>query len=147
MEIIERIINAVINIHPLHPMVVHFPVALTGAAFLFVLLAWGFKSSWLEATAFANIALAAVATVVAGATGIFDNLRNYAGDAPNASAKIWLAALLLFLTTALALVRWRNPEIFTAGGWRKALYIIGYGLAFLVALTLAFLGGIILYGW
>ena len=154
MDLIERILHALIYIHPLHPMLVHFPIALTGAAFLFVLLAWGFSRSdpgsrpkWLEDVAFANIALAALATVAAGATGIFDNVRNYGGDAPNANAKILLATLLLLLTSALALVRWRKPDVFTAGGWRRAAYVAGYGLAFLLALILAFLGGIILYGF
>jgi uncharacterized membrane protein len=146
MELIGRIIHALIYIHPLHPMFVHFPIALTGAAFLFVLLAWGLKRRWLEGVAFANISLAAVATVVAGATGIYDNAKNYGGNAPNASYKIALAIALLILTSTLALVRWRNPDLMETGGWRKAVYIAAYGLCFLVAFSLAFLGGIILYG-
>jgi uncharacterized membrane protein len=147
MELIGRIIHALIYIHPLHPMIVHFPIALTGAAFFFILLAWGFKSRWLEGVAFADIALAAVATVVAGATGIYDDFKNYGGNAPNASAKIALAVTLLILTSTLALVRWRNPDLFETRGWRKAIYIGAYGLCFLVAVTLAFLGAIILYGF
>jgi len=92
------------------------------------------------------VTLAAVATVVAGATGIYDNQRNYGGDAPNATLKILLATLLLILTCSIAFVRWRNPDIFR-GGWGKALYILGYGLSFGLAFVLAFLGGIILYGF
>lgn len=146
MHFINRVIYALTNLHPLHPMFVHFPIGLTGAAFFFILLAWWRKSALLEQVAFANISLAAVATVVAGATGIFDNYRNYAGQAPNAVAKMVLAGLLLLLTSTLALVRWRNPDLFE-GGWKKALYILGYGLSFALAFVLAFLGGIILYGF
>jgi uncharacterized membrane protein len=146
MDFINRLIYALTNLHPLHPMIVHFPIGLTGAAFLFILLAWWRKSRLLEGAAFANISLAVVATLAAGATGIFDNQRNYAGDAPNAVVKMTLAGLLLILTTTLAVARWRDPSLFE-GGWKKALYIVGYGLCFGLALVLAFLGGIILYGF
>jgi uncharacterized membrane protein len=146
MDFINRLIYALTNLHPLHPMIVHFPIGLTGAAFLFILLAWWRKSRWLEGAAYANISLAVVATLVAGATGIFDNQRNYAGDAPNAVVKMTLASLLLILTATLAVSRWRDPSLFE-GGWKKALYILGYGLCFGLALVLAFLGGIILYGF
>jgi uncharacterized membrane protein len=146
MEFINQIINALVNVHPLHPMFVHFPIALTGAAFFFILLAWWQNSRLLEQVAFANISLAALATLVAGATGFYDNLTNYGGNAPNAGAKIALAVFLLVLTTAIAVNRWRNPGLFD-GGWRKGLYIAAYGLSFLVAFVLAFLGGIIMYGF
>jgi uncharacterized membrane protein len=146
MAFINRIIHALTSLHPLHPMFVHFPIALTGAAFLFILLAWWRRSRLLEQAAFANMCLAAVATAAAGATGFYDSLHNYSGGAPNAMAKIVLATLLLILTSSLAIARWRNPRLFE-GGWGKALYILGYGLSFALALVLAFLGAIILYGF
>lgn len=147
MDFINRVIYALTNLHPLHPMFVHFPIGLTGAAFFFILLAWWRKSRLLEQVAFANVSLAVVATVAAAVTGILDNERNYAGDAPNAMVKMTLATLLLILTATLAIVRWRNPDVFEGGGWKKALYILGYGLSFALAFVLAFLGGIILYGF
>ena len=146
MEFINRVINALVNIHPLHPMIVHFPIALTGAALFFILLAWWQNSRKIEFVAFANISLAAFATLVAGATGIYDNFKNYGGNAPNASAKIVLATCLLILTTAIAVTRWRKPGLFD-GGWQKGLYIAGYALCFALAFVLAFLGGIIMYGF
>ncbi len=145
MDFINRFIAAITQIHPTHPMVVHFPIALTGAAFLFILLAWWRKNPLLEQTAFANIALAAVSTIAAGVTGIMDNIKNYEGDAPNASIKVILAMLLFLLTTGISIIRYRNPQIFSAGN--RALYTAGYGLSFLIAFTLAFLGGVILYGF
>ncbi len=145
MDFIDRFINAITQLHPTHPMFVHFPIALTGAAFFFILLAWWRNNAALEQTAFANMALAAISTVVAGVTGYLDNLNNYEGEAPNATAKIILATLLFLLTTGISLVRYRNPEIFSTGN--RLLYAASYGLSFLIAFTLAFLGGVILYGF
>jgi len=145
MEFINRLIHAITELHPTHPMFVHFPIALTGAAFLFILLAYWRNSASLEQTAFANIVLAAVSTVVAGVTGYLDNLKNYLGDAPNANTKIILATTLFLLTTSLSIVRFRNPQMFQKTN--PLLYMACYGLSFAIALVLAFLGGIILYGF
>jgi len=145
MEFFNRLINALTELHPTHPMFVHFPIALTGAAFLFILLAYWKNSASLEQTAFANIVLAAISTVVAGITGYLDNIKNYLGDAPNATTKIILATTLFLLTTGISIVRYRNRELFMKGN--RALYIASYGLSFAIALVLAFLGGVILYGF
>lgn len=145
MDFLQRFYIAITQLHPTHPMVVHFPIALTGAAFLFILLAWWRNNAFLEQAAYANMVLAALGTLAAGATGIMDNIKNYEGDAPNATAKIILAFLLLVLTTGISIIRWRNPEIFTQGN--RFPYIASYGLSFLIAFTLAFLGGVILYGF
>lgn len=145
MDFLQRFYIAITQLHPTHPMVVHFPIALTGAAFLFILLAWWRNNAFLEQAAYANMVLAALGTLAAGATGIMDNIKNYEGDAPNATAKIILAFLLLVLTTGISIIRWRNPEIFTQGN--RFLYTASYGLSFIIAFTLAFLGGVILYGF
>ncbi len=145
MELIKRVIHALTELHPTHPMFVHFPIALTGAAFLFILLAYWKKSAALEQTAFANIVLASISTIAAGITGYLDNLKNYLGDAPNASTKIVLAITLFLLTAGISIARYRNPDLF----WKsnRFFYIGSYGISFAIALVLAFLGGIILYGF
>ena len=145
MELINRIIHAVTELHPTHPMFVHFPIALTGAAFFFILLAVWRNSTALEQTAFANIALASVSTIVAGITGVMDNAKNYEGAAPNAGTKILLATLLLILTAGISIVRYRNPDLFQKTN--RLLYMASYGICFAIALVLAFLGGVILYGF
>lgn len=145
MEFINRIIHALTELHPTHPMFVHFPIGLTGAAFLFILLAYWRRNASLEQAAFANIVLASLSTLVAGITGYIDNLKNYLGDAPNASTKIILALLLFSLTTGTSIVRYRNPNLFQKSN--RFLYIAAYGLSFAIALVLAFLGGVILYGF
>ena len=145
MELINRIINALTQLHPTHPMFVHFPIALTGAAFLFILLAYWRNNASLEQTAFANMVLAAISTVVAGVTGYLDNIKNYVGEAPNAGTKIILATVLFLLTTGISIARFRNPDMFRTGN--PILYITSYGISFAIALVLAFLGGVILYGF
>lgn len=145
MELLNRIIHALTELHPTHPMFVHFPIALTGAAFLFILLAHWRNNASLEQAAFANIALAALSTIVAGISGVMDNINNYVGEAPNAPAKIVLAIVLFILTTGISIVRWRNPDAFQNSS--RLLYIGVYGISFAIALVLAFLGGIILYGF
>ena len=69
MDFIQRVIHALTELHPTHPMFVHFPIALTGAAFLFILLAWWRIRASLEQAAFANIVLASLGTLAAGITG------------------------------------------------------------------------------
>lgn len=145
MEFINRVIHALTEVHPTHPMVVHFPIALSGAAFLFILLAAWRRNSSLEQAAFANIVLAFLGTIAAAVTGIMDNAKNYEGAAPNASTKIILAITLFLLTGGISLFRFRNPNLFQQGN--RLLYVASYGLSFAIALVLAFLGGIILYGF
>ena len=145
MELINRIIHALTELHPTHPMFVHFPIALTGAAFLFIMLAYWRHSPSLEQTAFANMVLASISTIVAGVTGYLDNLKNYLGEAPNASTKIILAVTLFLLTGGISFVRYRNPDLFKKAN--PILYMASYGVCFGIALVLAFLGGIILYGF
>jgi uncharacterized membrane protein len=126
-------------------MVVHFPIALTGAAFLFILLAYWKKSIMLEQAAFFNIVLASLGTIAAGVTGAMDNIKNYDGGAPNASVKIILAIILLILTASISIVRYRNPDLFQKSN--PFLYAASYGFSFGLALVLSFLGGVILYGF
>lgn len=145
MDFINRLIHALTELHPIHPMVVHFPIALTGAAFLFILLAYWRNNPSLEQAAFANIILATLGTIAAGFTGMMDNLNTYDGEAPNAGTKLILAVTLLVLTAGISIVRSRNPEMFHRAN--RYLYMASYGICFAIALVLAFLGGVILYGF
>jgi uncharacterized membrane protein len=144
MEFLNRFITAVTETHPIHPMVVHFPIALTGAGLFFILLALWRNKEFFENAAFANIALATVSTIVAGLTGLYDNQVNYVGDAPNAGLKIVLAIALFLVTTATAYARWKKPDLFER---HKSLYVAAYFISFGLAFVLAFLGGVILYGF
>ena len=144
MDFFDRLITALTETHPIHPMVVHFPVALTGAGLFFILLALWKNKEFFEQAAFANIALATVSTIVAGITGMYDYQINYLGDAPNAGLKMILAIVLLLVTTVTTIARWRNPNLFNKS---RTLYVGAYIINFGLALVLAFLGGVILYGF
>jgi uncharacterized membrane protein len=144
MDFFNQLITALTETHPIHPMVVHFPIALTGAALFFILLALWKNKEFFEQAAFANIALATVSTIVAGITGMYDNQINYVGDAPNAGVKIILAIALFLVTTITAIARWKKPDLFEKS---KRLYVSAYFVSFALALVLAFLGGVILYGF
>lgn len=142
---INQIINAIVNIHPWHSMVVHFPIGLTGAALLFILLARWRRNESLEHAAFFVIALAALSTIVAAVTGVRDNLVRFDGTAPYAAVKIFLGITLFLLTSVMAITRWRKREVL----WKPTttmLYLAGFAGSFLLAITLGFLGGVILYG-
>jgi uncharacterized membrane protein len=146
MNIILRIIHDLTQVHPPHPMIVHFPIALTGAALFFILLALWRYSDMLEKVAFANISLAAVSTIVAAAFGIRDNLVFYADRAPNHIAKIILAVILFIITTVTAVLRWRKPDLFQNKSTR-VIYVASYFVSFAIAAVLGFLGAIIIYGF
>jgi uncharacterized membrane protein len=145
MDWVYRILYNMVEVHPFHPLVVHFPIALTGAGLFFILLALWRRSDELERVAFANIALATVSTLVAGLTGMVENNSTYDGEAPNATAKIVLASLLLGVTSLVAVARWRNPRLFHSSA--RLLYIGGYFVSFGLVAVLGFLGGVILYGF
>ena len=146
MELLERIINALFVLHPLHSMIVHFPIALTAVGLLFVVLARWRREETLEQMAFYNIALVAVSTLLAGLTGLRDNIVRFSGAAPNVNVKIFLAISLFLLSSAITLFRYRQPDIL----WRPTttvLYIAAYVFSFLLAAALGFLGGVIVYGF
>ena len=145
MDLINRIIHALTEVHPLHPMLVHFPIALTGAGALFILLAAWRRNSALEQAAFANITLAFFGSIAAALTGMGDNMKNYDGAAPNSGIKMLLATILLIITGVTVFLRWHNPKLFESRG--KALYMTVYFTSFALTLVLAFLGGVILYGF
>jgi uncharacterized membrane protein len=145
MDIIGQILNAVVNIHPWHSPIVHFPIGLTGGALLFIILARWRRNESLEHAAFFMIALAAVFTILAAITGIRDNLVRFDGAAPLAPVKIVLGTTLFIVTTVTAVTRWRKPELLWTPS-TTVLYLAAFAGSFGLAITLGFLGGVILYG-
>jgi uncharacterized membrane protein len=144
MGFFQSIFHA-LPVTPLHTLLVHFPIALSAAAFFFILVALLRKSDLFEKIAWANISLAAVSTVVAAAMGIYDNTKYYGSHAPNFFAKIILSVILLLLSATIAIVRLRTPNLFhkKTGKW---IYVLGYLVCFLLVSVLGYLGGIIVYG-
>ncbi|MCB9079083.1 MAG: hypothetical protein H6631_15895 [Anaerolineaceae bacterium] len=146
MESLTQLFTTIFETHPWHVPLVHFPIALSGAALLFLLLALWQRNELLERAAFYNISLAAVSTVLAGVTGYRDYIVRYEGDAPYANTKIFLAISLFVLATVIAVSRWRQPDLL----WKPStmiLYLLGFAGCFMLATALGFLGGVILYGF
>ena len=146
MDFITRFVNAIVDVHPLHSMTVHFPIALTGTAFLFLVLALWRRNEVLEQAAFYLIALSGISTIIAGLTGYRDNIVRFEGEAPLVNAKVFLAVTLFVLTLGITVSRWRDREIL----WRPStmvMYLLAFTGSFLLAATLGFLGGVILYGF
>ena len=146
MEFIARVIQAVTVEHPLHTMAVHFPIALTTVALLFVVLALLFSNQSLERAAFYNLAVVVPGTLLAGWSGMQINLAQHAGIATNSNVKFFLAFTLLILALVMFIARAMSHRLL----WRPhtmVLYLFGYFLCFALAGTLGFLGGVIVYGF
>jgi uncharacterized membrane protein len=146
MDFILRIFHDLTQVYPAHAMVVHFPIALTGSALFFILLALWRRSEILEQVAFADLSLAAASTIVAAAFGIHDNLVSFDGKAPHHTAKVILAFILFVVTTATAVIRWKKETIFQDKAART-IYMAAYFISFVLAAVLGFLGGVITYGF
>ena len=145
MTLIQQIFHALTVVQPPHPLFVHFPIALISVALFFLLLALWRKSDLFEKIAFADISLAAVSIIVTGILGYRDNAVIFKWSAPNYIAKIAIASTLFVLTSVIALLRWRNPNILH--GRFKALYVAAHFVAFGLVAVQGFLGGIIVYGF
>lgn len=146
MAFIKELFHAIFVLHPLHTVLVHFPIALTSAAFFFLLLALWKKSQLLEKVAFADMALASVSVIVAGLAGLRDLENIYKGSAPNIGVKIGLAILLFIISAGVSLWRWKKPELFYTASTRW-IYFGAYLVCFALAIVIGFLGGVIVYGF
>lgn len=140
-----NIIKTLLN-HPIHPVLVHFPIGLTGGAVFFIVIAliWN-RQKVLEKIAFANLALSVPAVIAAMTMGIADNINRYAGKAANHTYKIVFASILLVVVAATSYARWQNQNLFEQKN-TKYLYVAAFFVAFIIALILGFLGGVIVFG-
>jgi uncharacterized membrane protein len=146
MEFVNRVVNAVLHLHPWHALIVHFPIALTAVGLLFVFLALWHRSERYEHFAFLNMVLVAISTAVAGLAGLRDHFVRFGGETPHVNVKFFLGISLLLLASLTALARYRKPDLL----WNpssRILYLVAYVGGFLLATVLGFVGGVILYGF
>jgi uncharacterized membrane protein len=146
MEFVNRVVNAVVHVHPWHALIVHFPVALAAVGLFFVFLALWRRSERFEQFAFLNMVLVAISTAVAGLAGLRDHFVRFGGEAPYVNVKIFLGGSLLVLASVTALARHRKTELLWSPSSR-ILYVAAYVGGFLLATVLGFIGGVILYGF
>ena len=146
MEFLERVINAMVNLHPWHSLMVHFPAAFATVGALCILYALWRRNQLFEKFAFFCMAVTATGTALSGLAGLRDNAVHFDGGAPNLNLKIYLGVSLLLLSSVAAIARWRKPLLL----WNPAtriLYLSAYVGAFLLATVLGFVGGSIVYGF
>ncbi len=135
----------VVLAHPIHPRVIHFPIALSYLGVLVVLLAWFRRDSIFERIAFYTLIVMALSTIPAALTGMFENQSLYAGNAPNSTLKVILAVLLLLVSVGAAIWRWRQPDIMNRSP-SKYLYMLAFFVCAGLTTLLGSLGGIIVWG-
>ena len=146
MEFVNRLVTAMVDLHPWHSLIVHFPIALSTVGLFAILIALWRRSALLEHFAYFNISLVAVSTAVAGLVGLRDHFVRFDGDTPYVAAKIFLGISLVILASVTAWVRYRNPDLLWNGSTRL-LYVAAFVGCFLLAAALGFVGGSILYGF
>jgi uncharacterized membrane protein len=146
MNLVERVINALVNIPPWHSLVVHFPTAFATVGFLCILFALWRRKKLFEKFAFFCMAVTAVGTAAAGLAGLRDNWFHFGGAAPYLNVKIFLATSLLLLASIATLARWQKPDLLWNPSTRL-LYLSAFLGAFLLATVLGFIGGTIVYGF
>jgi uncharacterized membrane protein len=146
MDFVNRLVMAMVDLHPWHSLIVHFPIALSTVGLLAILLALWRRSDLFENFAYFNIILVAISTAFAGLVGLRDHFVRFEGDTPYVSVKIFLGISLLLLASLTALARRRYPDLLWNGSTRL-LYVAAYVGCFLLAAVLGFVGGSILYGF
>ncbi|HKB80368.1 MAG TPA: DUF2231 domain-containing protein [Thermoanaerobaculia bacterium] len=68
---LDKLLPGAAHLQNVHPLIVHFPIALLSAAVLFYLVAWVAKSDRLAVIAFAMLLAGTVAGAAAIATGLY----------------------------------------------------------------------------
>jgi uncharacterized membrane protein len=146
MEFVNRVVTALVDLHPWHVLTVHFPIALSTVGLLAILLALWRRSDLFERFAYFNVSLVAISTAFAGLVGLRDHFVRFEGETPYVNIKIFVGISLLLLSSVTAVARRRNPDLLWNGSSRL-LYIAAYVVCFLMAAVLGFVGGSILYGF
>ena len=146
MQFLERVVNAMVKLHPWHSLMVHFPAAFATVGMLCILFALWRRSHLFEKFAFFCMTVTAAGTALSGLAGLRDNAVHYDGGAPYLNLKIYLGVSLLLLSAVSAIVRWRRPDLLWNPSTR-ILYVAAYVGAFLLATVLGFVGGSIVYGF
>jgi len=141
---------------PLHPVTVHFPLALLLTSSLFTLLALRFKAGNWDSSAYHCLLIGCLGGLVALLTGTIDAVRQIVGpDAThtggvvgwvNTHAFVSLAALVLYGRALLLRRRWKGlphdtsarrtylwlhaagAMLLTVGGWLGGQLVYGFGL-------------------
>lgn len=132
----------------LHPVAAHFPNGLIPTAALFLLLALGSASPYLEHAAFYSLAVVLVVIPVSMVSGIHDWQKRFHGErATIFYKKIGLAGTLLVLVLTVVGLRYDRTSLLAETGTGKWVYL-GLVLAMLpIVALLGHFGAKLAYQW
>lgn len=133
--------------YPLHPLTVHFPIALLLASGLLTALYLRSGQATLASSAFHCMVLGWLGTLAALLTGAWDAYRQLPLERAlawvNAHAFSGIAVLLIF--GWLLLQRRRDPTILEHGNPRRRAYLLGLGLGCALVAFSGWTGGYLVY--
>jgi uncharacterized membrane protein len=126
---------------PLHPILVHFSVALTTAAALFDFAGLVFHRDSLADAAWWTLALAALLTIGTVVTGIRSRLTLPLEEGPARSyLRTHMALGPMFLGLLLATTIWR-ARLWEQGGPVSIIYVAAMGALLLLLAVVGWIGG------
>lgn len=132
------------NKAPLHPLFVHFPIALLGTSLVFDIIGLARSEPVWWSIAFWNIALGLVIAAVAATTGLLDS-RRVKQDSPAAKIVIphMLAMVAAVVAYGIALIIRGGPGIPSGAGVAGTIILEAVGLLLLI--VGGYLGGEMVY--
>jgi uncharacterized membrane protein len=132
---------------PLHPILVHYTIALTSASLLFELLGRVLRAPGLTVTAWWTLALGAAATTLTLATGVASRRRLGIGEGTARSyLRLHMALGPAFFGMLVGLTLWRG-QLWRSGeevGW---WYLAALAITSSVMAIQGYLGGELVYRW
>ena len=138
VDFIYGILSAIGYNEPIHPVATHIPMGTILGGFLFAIAS--LKWNALEKTAYHCLVLALLNLPITIVFGILDWLHGYHGKLiPFIIAKLCLGvAVTLFVGVTVYLYHKGNRE--------KKVFVPLYGLCFVTAIALGFIGGKLVFG-
>ncbi len=132
--------------HPIHPMIVHFPIALLLASWLFDLLALRWRREQFRETSLSLLVLGVLAAVAAVVTGHFaEEAVEHAGNIPKQAIETHEELAFAVLWVFVGLLGLRLVSYWEVMRERPAL-VLGLGLAGSLLLVVAsYFGGDLVY--
>ncbi len=130
-----------LGLHP-HPVTVHFPIALSVSAALFMLAYLVLQKPALETAALLNLGVATITSPPAIFAGMLSWYYNYGGIwTPIFRKKAVLSVALTVVTVGALLARLVQPESFGPEGTLHWLYAAAVVVTAPTVISLGFLGG------
>ena len=132
--------------HPLHPMTVHFPIALYLLGVLLTLFYLRRGNAEVERFAYWSFILSGLGAIVASIIGLIDQGQLELDDPRrnNVNSHITAGVALIIVNGLLVYMRFRWPDVLARYRWA---YLGLMALGVIVVITTAWLGAELVYRW